>query len=518
MEQVRGRLFSAASEFYGRFLAERGSDPTLRHKAGKLAENYGNVLQKLGQNEAAEREIRKALEMAQELRAQFPDRREHVYDEAAARYSLGLLFKAAARFADAEEEWKQSARIYQELIDADPERVEYQRALADTWLGLGGLLFRVGSLDRARKTLEQARDLNAALVARHPERTEFQEPLANSWSSLAMLYRTLKQTGASRTAFERSLDIQERLAKERPQTEAQRQALAFAWRNFGGLLDGIGEVGGAAKALARSIEIRAALTRDFPSVLEYRRDLANARTNMCELLMHRSRLEDAEAQARDSITLLEAIVREQPDHAQHRSDLGLAWMQLGAVLAQRARAGESLEALVASRRCHEEAIARDANDVSYPIRLGRALAHLGQHHLRAGDRQAALPLLEEAEVRLREGYERTRLGGLIPLLVEQLVLLSETRLAEGDPERAAENAEQLAKAPAGDQVHRVMAVRLLARCARAADGEARTRFADRAMAMLKSLENVGAHGLDPSAEEFEVLRDRADFAELFRQK
>ena len=143
-----GRLEEAENEarqaisYYELWLKDDPDNVWIRNKRYLLSETHrqlGSVLVRRGKRESAEREFRVALELARELRNEFPETVKYFQWENSSRKALADVLRSTGRPGEAETllrepatqmrprtatEFVQRARLYQELH-------EYENALAD---------------------------------------------------------------------------------------------------------------------------------------------------------------------------------------------------------------------------------------------------------------------------------------------------------------------------------------------------------------------------------------------------
>src|SRR5262249_49530035 len=93
MEPVRRTLLEKALQFHQGFLREKSTDPVLRREAARAYRGTAAIHETLGQHGQAEQDLRQALQLQEQLAAQFPDEPAHRQDQAAIYVDLANLYR-----------------------------------------------------------------------------------------------------------------------------------------------------------------------------------------------------------------------------------------------------------------------------------------------------------------------------------------------------------------------------------------------------------------------------------------
>ena len=197
-------------------------------------ERLGDLLQALGQGDAARQYYQQALEIAQRLVAAEPDRADYQRDlsvsyERAGRPAPGpgprgrgapvlptgpgdspsgwsrrnptapttsaICRYPTTSWATCSRPWAKGTRrasttnrpwrFAQRLVAAEPDRADYQRDLSVSYEQLGDLLQALGQGDAARQYYQQALEIAQRLVAAEPDRADYQWDLVVSLLRMA---------------------------------------------------------------------------------------------------------------------------------------------------------------------------------------------------------------------------------------------------------------------------------------------------------------------------------------------
>src|SRR5262249_30495973 len=102
MELVRRDLLTTALQFHRRFLARNGDRPGQRFQTALSHYRIGDIEQRFGRHDAAEKAYRAAVDRLTALLAESPGRREYRDALATTWNDLGLLFRTTQRPGDAD--------------------------------------------------------------------------------------------------------------------------------------------------------------------------------------------------------------------------------------------------------------------------------------------------------------------------------------------------------------------------------------------------------------------------------
>ena len=166
-------------------------------------ERLGDLLQALGQGDAARQYYQQALEIRQRLVAAARPRRLPARSVGILQ-RLGDLLQALGQGDAARQYYQQALEIAQRLVAAEPDRADYQRDLSVFYGRLGDLLQALGQGDAARQYYQQALEIAQRLVAAEPDRADYQRDLSISYERLGDLLQALGQGDAARQYYQQS--------------------------------------------------------------------------------------------------------------------------------------------------------------------------------------------------------------------------------------------------------------------------------------------------------------------------
>jgi tetratricopeptide (TPR) repeat protein len=164
-------------------------------------------LEKLGEFEQAEEAVRRGLEIARKLAADFPETVRYRDLVAASLYNLGNRLRKSQRFGEAQTAYREALEIYTQLSRDAPDVPQYGNDVADTYRQLGVTYFRAGKWRAAADALEKAAELRG------------DDAGANEWFYLAMTRWRLGDKEQARELYDRAVEWMD---KNKPEDEKLR--------------------------------------------------------------------------------------------------------------------------------------------------------------------------------------------------------------------------------------------------------------------------------------------------------
>jgi tetratricopeptide (TPR) repeat protein len=334
--------FRQALQIREQLAADFPGVPSYRQDLAKSHNNLGNLLAGLGKRPEAEQQYLLALALQEKLAADFPAVPAYGQELAASHHNLGLLLVGQGKRPEAEQQYRKALALYEKLATDFPAVPLYRQRLASSHTNLGALLAGPGKRAEAEREYRQALALQERLAADFPAVPEYRQDLARSHYNLGTLLRDLGEPGAARQAYQQALTLLEKLATDFPGAPQYRQDLANSHRNLGLLLAGLGRGAAAEQQYRLALALREQLATDFPAVPEYRQELANSHNNLGVLLADLGKGPEAEQQYRLALALREQLAAESPAVPAYQVEVGGSYCNFGHLIRGRGRASDSL--------------------------------------------------------------------------------------------------------------------------------------------------------------------------------
>jgi tetratricopeptide (TPR) repeat protein/tRNA A-37 threonylcarbamoyl transferase component Bud32 len=550
MEPARKRLLIKALRFYERFLAERGDETRLRFEIARARGRLGDIHELLGDCPMAEQSYRQALLILEQLPARVDAQREG----GRIHHQLGILLRKLNHFAEAEAELREALRLRQALVDQDADPTSRQE-LAVSRYHLGAVLARQrGKLLEAEAAYQDALLQQRELAAGFPLVPAYRRDLARTLNNIGLLRRSLGRRDWE-SPIREAVGLQRKLVEEPDSLPGFRRDLAHSLSNLGTFLRDNNQTEEAEAAYSEAAVMLGRLSNEFPLLPEYRQELAAVQSNLgMMLLSDPRRYGKAESAFRSALSHRRRL-KGLPDYRHKEAD---TLLKLGFLLARTDRIAEAEECYRAAlwltsdlierfplpsyRNGHAAALnhlARLLFDRSRfaekEQRLTLVTGHLGQQPLRSLEVVVPAQLaLVEATRCLEEALQHNRAALASETgnahyrqsLRNDLFMLANVRLRQGDPVRLVEAAEQLPELHPNQAGEYLVAAQFLARSwplLRRRDGwseeERQTRAEACAQRMLALLREAVRRGFKDARELkelplYEPFRQRDDFRKL----
>jgi serine/threonine-protein kinase len=260
--------------------------PDSRLELAKIHINLGVLLRRTGHPQKAEQAYRDALELQQQLAADFPAIPAYRGDLAATHNNLGNLLLEMRRLTDAEKAYRDALAVYRQLADQFPTLAVYRQVLATISSNLGRLLTDMERLPEAIEVLREAVALSKQLADQFPAVPKYREELANCHNNLGIALKDANRPEEAEKAYRHALDLQKQLAAGFPAVPGHRQKLARSHNNLGALLAELGRSRDAENAYRDALALQKQLAVEF-NLPDYHNELANTMVNLAELLRDR---------------------------------------------------------------------------------------------------------------------------------------------------------------------------------------------------------------------------------------
>jgi serine/threonine-protein kinase len=432
-QELRKALLQRAREYYERFLARWGDDPSVRVETGAACHRLAWVLHELAPGPPARQMYERARTIRGQLASQAPADMTRLRDLATTENDFGALLVELGHTADALVLLESARAGREKVVAAHSDRPQDARVLAQTLTNIGYVHHALGQLadglaasraavailerlvrdhpadadgafelgcalnntammewassqaPAAFATVGKARAVHGKLAAEHPSRSEFARELAKSINNQANMLAAANRLEDARRQYEQAREIQERLARDNPDAVEYLEAVASTYNNLGALLTKLGNLPESVAAFRRALELQEELARKHSDVPTYTLAVARAYNNLG--VVNRKRGEPAKALAdlERARALEEKLVGDNPKIAEQAEYAELAaatFVNLGHALLEVGRHPEAFAAFQAAVARHERFVRDNSNS---PARLGDLARVLGSASLSAPD-------------------------------------------------------------------------------------------------------------------------------------
>jgi serine/threonine protein kinase/tetratricopeptide (TPR) repeat protein len=375
MEEIRRALLVDALQFYQGFLAQKGTDPEMRHETARAYRRVGDIQQMLGHTPEAVAAMRQAVALTKNLVDEFPGVPAYREDLVGFRVALAWILHWALRAEEDAELRRQALADAQKLAGDFPTVPSYQRLVAHAETDLGNALRDpLGRLKEAEQHYRQGVAGWEKLQADFPKEAVDSFGISHSRLWLGVL---LLQTGRLLEAepeLQKAVTLRERLVAQFPDDAGLKGHLAHAQAYLAALLKRAGKPLQSVQTYERAVAIREKLRDDFPHDAEQQRRLEIEYSGFAEALLALGRIQEAEDMLRRALAVTKKLVADHPDDPGYRYSLAGCHYNLGLLLHDTKRPLDAVTAFRQARVLYEETVAKSPEVTRYQISLARLFA------------------------------------------------------------------------------------------------------------------------------------------------
>ncbi len=392
---LQREFLEKALDFYQTFASEQGSDPGVRNAATTALQRVGVILHRLGENEAAEKALRQAVDQGVDLVARHPGRPEYSLELARSRCELAAIFRVTGRRGEQARQLRQAIADLSGPRSEFPAVAEYRWTLARAQGNLASLLTMTGRFQEAEPAMRAQHELLDSLVKEFPNEIDYRIGYASSFGMAGLF---LMQSGGrdaeGEAALRRADDLLSKLHEELPDNIRVRVFLSGATSNLGVILARNQRLSEAESIHRRTVSIDEQLVADFPDVPAYQHELSYCLSNLAFDVRHQGREAESVAINERMVAIRDALAERYPDVPSYRADLDMGLLALaknlkGAGKLEEAR--KALERVVSRAKSRQKSL--PGRESSAWLRDNAQL--LAEVSIALGDHAAAVRSLEE---------------------------------------------------------------------------------------------------------------------------
>jgi tetratricopeptide (TPR) repeat protein len=273
----------------------------------------------LGREKDAEADLRRGLELAEALQADFPSVGEYRELQAAIRRDLAGLLNERRQTGDARRAYQAAVADGEALVKECPDVLSYRWNLAVHLSGLMSLEWGAGRFADADAAGRRALELAEGIAAAAPTRVDYRALAAQRRFQLADLLSDRARKDDARPVYETALAGYESLVRDCPLVPDYRHALTQLLTHVGDRRREEGNLQATEAAYERALTLAEALARDFPEVPSYRIAPAAVRLSLAKLAVGRHDPARARGLLERSLRDLEAEQKARPGDGHVRS-------------------------------------------------------------------------------------------------------------------------------------------------------------------------------------------------------
>jgi serine/threonine-protein kinase len=267
---LRRRLAETALTLHRGFLQLDGDEPAVRSMTARAYTQTAGLYLILGKTAEAEPACREAIQLQEQLVADFPDQAAHRHDLSTSHSYLAHVYAIQGHTDRAIAEYRQALALSEQLVDREPHKADYQVSRANNNLSLG-YFYTFAAPDRGEKSFQEAIRIAKHLIQAHPQVADYRWLLAGGYSSLGWARNFKGKPDAAEPLLDQALTILLPGGAEVAGAGREYQEfLCQTWANLGHVYLKTGRPEQARKSLALGVAGYERLLARTPTHVPYR--------------------------------------------------------------------------------------------------------------------------------------------------------------------------------------------------------------------------------------------------------
>ena len=265
VEPIQRALLEDALEFYRDFAQQAHDDPEVLLETSRAYRRLGRTYEFFGRSDEAERCLREALALQNNLAAAQPAIASHRAELVTTYTDLAKHWRELDRGKEAVDAAQQALALLERLTAADPENLDYQVQQATALHGRAMIFQDLEKLEAAKADYHKVIELCDNLAERFPTVREHQTKASLSRHNLAILIEDQGQLDESEKIHRINLKFWEGLAAGEPSNADYRSKVALTLESLAVVLEKNGGKPDAEAVFRRAAVARSSMTKDFPN-------------------------------------------------------------------------------------------------------------------------------------------------------------------------------------------------------------------------------------------------------------
>jgi len=377
LNPLQKEFLEGALAYYNQFTTRVAGDPAVRQERGKIYQQMGDILRKLGRMPESEAAYRQAIEIVEPLALEKSAGPEPLRALARTRTLLAdLLVRVGRDRGQADPLFRQALLAQQALVSAPAATTLDRLRLGQTLKSQGDLLRLNGQFTQAKPIYDQAIAVLEQARADLPKHVEIRNDLAMATDARGWSHRELGDVKAAEQDFGQALALLDNLLAESPTGARCRDSLARVCNSLALIEESAGRLVEAEAHLRRELTLVERLATDFPDRPEHIRELARTWMNLGNVLSDQAKIDLAEPALARAVELNTAIAANNPQDVQIRLDLSKCHNNLGELLRVKGEIPQALKSFVSSRSISEKLVEQFHDKPRYREELAGTLMNL----------------------------------------------------------------------------------------------------------------------------------------------
>ena len=313
-QELRNRLLTSASEFYGRLggLLGKETDPASLRAVWQANFELAELTGKVGRAEDALAAHRQALAVREALAAGSEADPEIKAEVGRSLTAIGSLLGSTGKTNEAEVTYHKAETLLAELLPTVSGASAVRGALAECRSSFGYLLEKAGRLDEALSLYRLTRADLEAMAAEPGAKAELRRNLAITVTRTGSVLRVTGKPLEAEAELRKALAFRQKLVDDNPKDSGLRSDLAHTHNHLGIVMYNTGRLSETLAESRKALALAEKVADDSPAVTQFRSALAELHGNLVVVLAHMGKLAEAEIENRKATGDPPEVGRRQP--------------------------------------------------------------------------------------------------------------------------------------------------------------------------------------------------------------
>jgi serine/threonine-protein kinase len=309
---LRREVLEEALTFYQGFLRQESKEPAVRRETARAQFRIASLNLWLA-NDRVQTSCEEAIQLQEQLVAEFPEAPEYHYDLGKSYDFLGHVYQIRGDYETSRKMYQKALAINRWLLERYPENTEYQASLTNDYLHLGYSHLHT-DVRMAEVNFREVIRLGKQLVQAHPDAVDYRCLVAGAYDELSLVLRLAGRRHEAQEALNHAFALLQ--PADRPPPRAAKDyphALALAQAYQGELDLRASRLTRAETNLCQGVAGFEQLLQQSPKHLVYRMQLAMSYPLLGELYGRTNRRAKADEAFQKAVSIIDQLAKDYPN-------------------------------------------------------------------------------------------------------------------------------------------------------------------------------------------------------------
>jgi len=383
LEDLKKKLAQAEANFYEKFVALHGDEPTFRFERAMAYTKLGVATVVLGNREEAIHHFETSAGILEQLKNEFPDNLEYK-DVTQKHYNdIGHFYQQLKRLDQAEAALVKARDIQLELVPNRPKDKLFDWNRSMTFINLG-LIYRDSQrMDKAESTFKDALRLMETATQDCPKTGDgglCWDCLAHVHTNLGYVYSLTGRPELAIPERKQGIAIWKEVVEANPKGMMYRRDLAIGYHFLGMTYQFRGQWHLAEENYLAALALRKKLVEEHPTLPEIKSELAETYYQLAWVYQNTQREEKALAEYPNITSVFEDLSLEYPNDPNYKSKLAWNYNDMGLLADRQKKHEEGEKAFLKSLAIRRSLVKNYPGIAEYRSELRASLDNLASNY------------------------------------------------------------------------------------------------------------------------------------------